>query len=116
GSCTDLVAAVSFPLRKMYGDDFRVAPLSVLVDPIRAERVLGLQSGGTFSPKVLYVYGKQLEEAEIIVINKCDLLDFQRQERREAALRTAYPQAAVFRVSARHGTGRERWLDRRAGA
>src|SRR5262245_3640725 len=23
GSCTDLVAAVSFPLRKMYGDDFR---------------------------------------------------------------------------------------------
>src|SRR5947209_19976532 len=54
GSCTDLVAAVSFPLRKIYGDAYRVAPLSVLVDPIRAERVLGLASGNSFSSKVLY--------------------------------------------------------------
>src|ERR1700722_16742149 len=29
GSCTDLRAAVSYPLRKIYGDDFEVAPLSV---------------------------------------------------------------------------------------
>src|SRR5688500_3444563 len=44
-SCTDLRAAVSFPLRKLYGDDFEVAPLSVLVDPIRAMRILGMQPG-----------------------------------------------------------------------
>src|SRR5438094_6388002 len=37
GSCTDLVATVSYPLRRMYGEEFAVAPLSVLVDPIRAE-------------------------------------------------------------------------------
>ena len=29
GSCTDLRAAVSYPLRRIYGDDFEVAPLSV---------------------------------------------------------------------------------------
>src|SRR5262249_1284185 len=40
GSCTDLVATVSYPLRKMYGEAFAIAPLSVLVDPIRARRVL----------------------------------------------------------------------------
>src|SRR5947207_12484967 len=74
GSCTDLVATVSYPLRRIYGDDFRVAPLSVLVDPIRALRVLGLEAGKVFSSKVLYVYRKQLEEARIIVINKADLL------------------------------------------
>ncbi len=115
GSCTDLVAAVSFPLRKIYGEQYRVAPLSVLVDPIRAERILGLEEGNSFSRKVLYVYGKQLEEAEIIVINKCDLVSIERQERLETALRRAYPQAEVFRVSARRGIGMEQWLDRVTG-
>src|SRR5260221_451951 len=38
GSCTDLVATVTYPLRRMYGNDFTVAPLSVLVDPVRARR------------------------------------------------------------------------------
>src|ERR1700712_1537733 len=48
GSCTDLVATVAYPLRRMYGEHFTVAPLSVLVDPIRAERLLGLAEGGRF--------------------------------------------------------------------
>src|SRR5919112_1446056 len=46
GSCTDLVATVTYPLRRIYGENFSVAPLSVLVDPVRAERVLGLSTGG----------------------------------------------------------------------
>src|SRR5438094_7277348 len=68
GSCTDLVATVTYPLRRMYGDNFAIAPLSVLVDPVRAQRVLGLAEGGKFSEKVLYIYRKQLEEADLIVV------------------------------------------------
>ena len=75
GSCTDLVATVTYPLRRIYGDAFTIAPLSVLVDPVRAERFLGLASGGKFSDKVTYIYRKQLEEADIIVITKTDVLD-----------------------------------------
>jgi G3E family GTPase len=112
GSCTDLIASVIFPLRKIYGQQFRVAPLSVLVDPVRAERVLGLTPGGNFSEKVLYVYRKQLEEAELIVINKTELLDEPRLERLESALRTAFPGTGVYRVSAREGTGIDEWLQR----
>src|SRR5438477_6077510 len=59
GSCTDLKASVSYPLRRMYGENFSVAPLSVLVDPIRALRILKLEVGKAFSPKVAYVYEKQ---------------------------------------------------------
>src|SRR6188768_3768810 len=58
GSCTDLVATVTYPLRRMYGNDFTVAPLSVLVDPIRARRVFRLDEGGTFSSKVAYIFKK----------------------------------------------------------
>ena len=74
GSCTDLVATVSYPLRRIYGQDFTVAPLSVLVDPIRARRIFGLDSGGSFSSKVAYIFKKQLEEADVIVVSKSDLL------------------------------------------
>jgi len=114
GSCTDLRATVHYPLRRMYGDNYRIAPLSVLVDPIRALRVLGLESGQAFSAKVLYVYRKQLEEADLIVINKRDLLDAPRLSRLEAALGDAFPRAAIFSVSAREGTGLAAWFGRLA--
>ncbi|MEO7653672.1 MAG: GTP-binding protein, partial [Bryobacteraceae bacterium] len=73
GSCTDLRASVAYPLRRLYGDRFSVAPMSVLVDPVRSARILGLEPGKVFAPKVVYVYRKQLEEADVIVINKSDL-------------------------------------------
>jgi Ni2+-binding GTPase involved in maturation of urease and hydrogenase len=115
GSCTDLRAAVSYPLQRLYGDDFRVAPLSVLVDPIRALRILNVEPGRAFSGKVLYVYGKQLEEAEVIVINKCDLLSPERLRSLEDALRAAFPRAQLFAVSARRGDGLEAWFGRIVG-
>jgi G3E family GTPase len=112
GSCTDLTATVSYPLRRIYGDDFDIAPLSVLVDPLRALRVLGLEPGRAFSPKVLYVYGKQIEEAEIVVINKVDLVSPARLEVLRAALRERNPRAEVLLVSARQGDGLGAWFER----
>ena len=112
GSCTDLAATVSYPLRRLYGDAYSIAPYSVLVDPVRAERVLGLASGTSFSPKVLYIYGKQLEEADVIVVNKADALDAGRLERLTAALAAKYPQATVLAMSARDGTGFDGWAER----
>jgi Ni2+-binding GTPase involved in maturation of urease and hydrogenase len=112
GSCTDLRATVQYPLRRMYGSDYRVAPLSVLVDPKRAARVLGLESGPGFSPKVVYVYEKQLEEADIIVINKRDLVDDREREALERALRERFPDAAVVAVSARTGENLDDWFGR----
>lgn len=45
GSCTDLIATVSKPLTEIYGKAFVMAPYAVLVDPFRAERVLGKDEG-----------------------------------------------------------------------
>jgi G3E family GTPase len=112
GSCTDLKATVQYPLRRLYGSDYRVAPLSVLVDPMRAARILGLESGRSFSPKVLYVYDKQLEEADIIVVNKSDLLDDARREALEGALSARFPQAEIVTVSARTGANLDDWFGR----
>lgn len=111
GSCTDLVATVTYPLRQLYGTQFSVAPLSVLVDPIRASRVLGLQPGAKFSDKVIYIYRKQLEEADLIVINKSDLLEERLAAELRGALATHFPKARIFQVSARQGTGLEPWFE-----
>ena len=105
GSCTDLVATVTYPLRRMYGDAFTVAPLSVLVDPIRARRVFGLDQGGTFSAKVAYIFKKQLEEADIIVISKSDLIDDAQREELRAVLAQEFPLAKIVTASPRQETG-----------
>ena len=110
GSCTDLVATVSYPLRRIYGERFRIAPLSVLVDPGRAQRVLGLREGRSFSDKVLYVFHKQLEEAELIVVNKLDQLDEQACGELMDALAQRYPRARVLAASAKQGSGTEDWF------
>jgi hypothetical protein len=50
-----------------------------------------------------------LEEAEILVINKCDLIDDRRQDELQAALESRFTHATVLRVSARTGQGIESW-------
>lgn len=110
GSCTDLVATVTYPLRRMYGENYTIAPLSVLVDPIRAARVLGLEPGGRFSAKVEYIYRKQLEEADIIVINKSDLLSAGKLAALKTALEKEFPQAKVIHISARNSEGLDEWF------
>ncbi len=112
GSCTDLVATVSLPLQKIYGNDYVVSPMSVLIDPIRARRVLELDNDGRkFSQNVTYIYRKQLEEAEFIVINKVDLLESDSLAELKVALGKEFPDAQIFEISAREGTGCEAWFE-----
>ena len=110
GSCTDLVATVTYPLRRIYGERFSVAPLSVLVDPMRARRILGLESGPGFSDKVVYIYRKQLEEADLIVISKSDLLDEAGVKELRTALEREFPGSRVLSISARTGAGLDEWF------
>jgi G3E family GTPase len=111
GSCTDLVATVSLPLEQIYGDRFAVAPVSVVVDPLRAERVLGL-AAASLSEHVAYIYKKQLEEAEIVVVNKSDLVDAPRLARLREAIAAVAPRAVIHECSARAGTGLDPWFER----
>jgi len=115
GSCTDLVATVTYPLRRIYGQQFTIAPLSVLLDPQRALRVFGLAEGRGFSDKVLYIYRKQLEEADLIVINKRDTITDDEFARLRTALQTEFPHAEILSASARQGDGLEPWFARLTG-
>lgn len=111
GSCTDLVATVSLPLEQLHGDMFVLSPFSVVLDPMRASRILGLIDGPRFSEHVEYIYRKQLEEAECIAINKIDLASENLITELRKALSKEFPKAHLFELSAREGTGVEPWCE-----
>lgn len=109
GSCTDLQATVGHPLRRYESTDFDLAPYSVLVDPGLCSLVL--QNKGAFTDNVAYIYRKQLEEADAIVINKIDLLSEAQRTDLRAALQRSFPQAKVHEISCLTGEGIAAWLD-----
>jgi Ni2+-binding GTPase involved in maturation of urease and hydrogenase len=113
GSCTDLSATVMQPLKALHRDRFWLAPSSVLVDPDRVRPLLGLTSripAHVFPESVQYIYQKQLEEADIIVLNKIDLLSSEERHEIEDALRRQFPAPEVRALSAREGTCVDAWL------
>ena len=112
GSCTDLAATVTYPLRRLYQDNFTVAPISVLLDPIRAQRVFGLAEGGSFSEKVLYIYRKQIEEADIVVISKRDLLNDKQLDELKRAIGKEFPGKEMIAASAKEGRNLDEWFSR----
>jgi hypothetical protein len=83
GSCIDVSATVLQPLKAFHAGTYRLAPLSVLVDPGRA--------GG-------YLIENQVAEADIVVSSKADLYP-------------DVAPAADFHVSAKTGEGVQAWLD-----
>jgi Ni2+-binding GTPase involved in maturation of urease and hydrogenase len=107
GSCTDLVATVVQPLRDLYGDRFEVAPYPVLFKPSQGLRILRNETGTGFSPKAAYIFRKQLEEADAIVINRID--EMSPDELKELAALTAkeYPHTPIIQMSAKTGHGFE---------
>ena len=114
GSCTDLVATVLLPLEKAYGKKFRRAPMSVVVDARRAWGHYfskGKAAGRTLDKDVAYIYLKQLEEAEIIVINKVDVLKAGQAAKLVERLGRDWPGKQILTISARSGAGCEHWLD-----
>lgn len=111
GSCTDFVAAVANPIKIQYRDAFRFAPFSIMVDPERVRSLILNETQTDFPEDVAYLFGKQLEEADTIVLNKVDLLTAKETRRLLAAIGERYPQKKLMAVSAKDGTGMDEWLE-----
>ena len=106
GSCTDLVATVVQPLKDLYGERFEVAPYPVLFKPSHGLRILRNEAGAGFSPKAAYIFRKQLEEADAIVINRIDeMTPAERAGAGRAWWRRNIPGVPVLQMSAKTGAG-----------
>jgi G3E family GTPase len=105
GSCTDLVATVVQPLKDLYGARFSVAPYPVLFKPSHGLKILRKESGSGFSPKAAYIFNKQLEEADAILINRVDELTPAQVDEIAGLVAKDHPGVPVLRVSAKSGQG-----------
>lgn len=98
GSCTDLRATVVRPLRAHHGDTLTVAPLTTVVDPLRYRAFARSWATGS---DTAYLYAHQLAEADVLAVNKTDLVDV-RSLLGDLARRN--PSARVVPYSARSGS------------
>ena len=110
GSCTDLSATIMQPLKHYWNAELRIAPLTVLADPMRLNAILSGESAG-LHPDAAYIFRKQLEESDLILLNKCDLLSEEALADLKARTSAAFPQATILTASALHGTGLTEWLE-----
>jgi G3E family GTPase len=105
GSCTDLVATVIQPLRDLYQTKFQVAPYGVLFKPSHGLRILRNEANTGFSPKAAYIFRKQLEEADAILINRVDELSPADLKELTTLVQKDFPGTPVLPVSAKTGQG-----------
>lgn len=101
GSCTDLSASTLKPLLE-YKDRYRIAPLTVLVDPERAHALLDPSA----DQHLRFLFNKQLQEGDLVCFTKSDVSP-------------TYPSVEHFladtievrQISAQTGRGVAAWLD-----
>jgi G3E family GTPase len=110
GSCTDLSATIMQPLKQYWSEKIGIAPLSVLADPERLAMILDGGNAGLHEDAA-YIFRKQLEESDIILINKIDLLTAEQLSDLVNKTKQAYPNSTVMTVSAMSGEGIDAWLD-----
>ncbi len=89
-------------LQEKYTGRYALAPFTVLVEP-RTVELLRKDQGGDLS----YILTTQLVEADLIVLNKCDLISEDEKCALTAYLAAQYPEAKVIAISALTGWGME---------
>lgn len=115
GSCTDLVATVVRPLEQKYEQPFDIAPYGVIVKPNHALQMLESKKQARFSPNAQYIFRKQIEEADFVILNRIDELSSAEIDKLSEFLVKRYGDIPVVRMSAKTGEGFDvlnKYLDR----
>lgn len=113
GSCTDLIATVVLPLQQMYGNRFALAPFGVLLKPSHGRKILDAapEAASGFSPQAEYIFRKQLEEADFLMIGRSDQLSPADVDHLRRRLGEAAAGVPVVAVSPKTGVGVERVME-----
>jgi G3E family GTPase len=115
GSCTDLVATIAIPMMEQMREKFVHSPYAVVLKPSHGLKILGGRGQRGFSEKAEYIFRKQLEESELILINRIDELSPQQIDELRESLASQYPGRPVICLSAKTGENLESLYQSLAG-
>lgn len=105
GSCTDLVATVIQPIKRLFDAEFSIHPYTVLMKPSHGRKILNNDKGSGFSPKAAYILKKQLEEADLILVNRIDELSVEEVNELTNLIEEHFPGTPILKTSALTGEG-----------
>jgi G3E family GTPase len=108
GTCTDLVATIAKPFQ-LLKPDMNVV-ISVFAD---ASLLTSLIEGRSsfLDESVRYIYKKQLEEADVIVLNKIDLLTEQQITSAHSVIQSEYPEKVIVPQNSLRNDDVLAWID-----
>ena len=102
------VGALSHVYHKLdsaYPGEFELAPFTVVADPARLAAILPGKEKPALPEEMGYLFHAQLREADLILLNKIDLISLAEREEILSYLRAEYPDAEVLPISAGSGEG-----------
>lgn len=82
-----------------------MAPYGVILKPSHGRKILRDEPEAGFSPKAAYIFRKQLEEADFIILNRIDELSKAEVSELVGLLERDHPGTPVLRMSAKTGEG-----------
>jgi Ni2+-binding GTPase involved in maturation of urease and hydrogenase len=110
GSCTDLVATVLKPLLEYRGADNEQVTFSSFVDSQLFMMFLE-DKELPFSLETKYIWEKQIEEAEVLIINKIDLLSSTELEKLKMLTKDLFPSKQLLFQNSLDNNSLNDWIE-----
>ena len=101
GSCVGSLNHVYHDYYNNHKDEVELAPLAVITDPVRLKMLLPEKEDIHLPQELSYIFNTQFKEADLIVLNKIDLLAEDEKNRMMDFLRQVYPDVPVIAISAK---------------
>jgi G3E family GTPase len=108
GSCTDLIATIAKPLAGMH-PEFSVH-ISVFVDAALLHSLINGTSS-FIDDSVRYIFKKQMEEADILILNKIDLLNEEQLKNVQQIIQQEYPSKKILLQNSLAENNIEQWIN-----
>ena len=105
GSGVGALDHVYLTLKDQYPGKYDLLPLMCIVDPERLRMILPEKADIHLPEEMRFLLNAQLAEADLIVLNKIDLLDDAEIASDLEFIQKAYPEIPVMKMSARTGEG-----------
>ena len=96
---------VVIKIKEDYPDKYELLPLTCIVDPERLRMILSERANINLPEEMRFLLNAQIVEADLIVLNKVDMLYEDELAADLEFIRTAYPDIPVMCMSARTGEG-----------